>query len=113
MAMALFMLSLAGVPPLAGFLAKLYVFGAAVEAGLVWLAVFGVVNSVVSAYYYLRVVAVMFLQEREMTGGAPALVCPAVQVGLGLAAALIVVLGVWPTPILDLARQAALALFGG
>ena len=112
-AMAFFMLSLAGVPPLAGFLAKLYVFGAAVEAGLVWLAVIGVINSVISAYYYLRVVAVMFLQERERAEDIPATVCPAVQVGLGVSAAAIVVLALWPAPILDLARQAAVAFFGG
>jgi NADH-quinone oxidoreductase subunit N len=98
---------------LAGFLAKLYVFGAAVEAGLVWLAVIGVINSVISAYYYLRVVAVMFLQERERAEDIPATVGPAVQVGLGVAAAAIVVLGLWPAPILDLARQAAVAFFGG
>jgi NADH-quinone oxidoreductase subunit N len=112
-AMGLFMLSLAGVPPLAGFLAKLYAFSAAVQAGLIWLAVFGVINSVVSAYYYLRVVVFMFMREGEQAEGAPGPVCPAVQVGLGIASLLIVVLGLWPAPILDLARQAALAFLGG
>ncbi len=111
--MALFMLSLAGMPPLVGFLGKLYAFSAAVQAGLIWLAVFGVINSVVSAYYYLRVVVVMFMKEREQPEGAQVPVCPAVQIGLGVAAVLIVVLGLWPAPILDLARQAALALLGG
>ena len=111
--MALFMLSLAGVPPLAGFLGKLYAFSAAVQAGLIWLAVFGVINSVISAYYYLRVVLVMFMKEGKPAEGAQAPVCLALQVGLGLAAAAIVVLGLWPAPILDLARQAALAFLGG
>jgi len=111
--MALFMLSLAGVPPLVGFLAKLYVFSAAVQAGLIWLAVFGVINSVISAYYYLRVVVVMFMKEGEQAEGARGPVCLALQVGLGVAAAAIVVLGLWPAPILDLARQAATALLGG
>jgi len=111
--MALFMLSLAGMPPLVGFLGKLYAFSAAVEAGLIWLAVFGVINSVVSAYYYLRVVVVMFMKDREEAGSAQAAVCPAVQVGLGVASVLIVVLGLWPAPILELARQAALAFMGG
>ncbi len=111
--MALFMLSLAGMPPLVGFLGKLYAFSAAVQAGLIWLAVFGVINSVVSAYYYLRVVVVMFMKEREQPESAKVPVCPAVQVGLGVAAVMIVVLGLWPAPILDLARQAALAFLGG
>jgi NADH-quinone oxidoreductase subunit N len=111
--MALFMLSLAGVPPLVGFLAKLYVFSAAVQAGLIWLAVFGVINSVISAYYYLRVVVVMFMTEGERAEGSQAPVCLALQVGLGVAAVAIVVLGLWPAPILDLARQAATAFLGG
>ena len=111
--MALVMLSLAGVPPMVGFLAKLYVFGAAVQAGLVWLAVFGVINSVVSAYYYLRVVVVMFMKESDRDTDTQAPVCPALQVGLGIAAVAVVVLGFWPAPILDLARQAATALLGG
>src|SRR6185312_12407513 len=54
-AMATMMFSIAGIPPLAGFFAKLYVFMAAVQAGLYWLAVVGVVASVVGAYYYLRI----------------------------------------------------------
>jgi NADH-quinone oxidoreductase subunit N len=111
--MALFMLSLAGVPPLVGFLAKLYVFGAAVQAGLIWLAIFGVVNSVVSAYYYLRVVVVMYMKEGRVAEGEASPVCIALQVGLGLAAAAVVILGLWPALNLDLARLAATALLGG
>jgi len=112
-AMALFMLSLAGVPPLAGFLAKLYVFGAAVQAGLTWLAIFGVINSVVSAYYYLRVVVAMYMKEGRPAEKEAWPVCIALQVGLGLAAAAIVILGLWPAPILELARLTAIALLGG
>ena len=112
-AMALFMLSLAGVPPLAGFLAKLYVFGAAVQADLTWLAVLGVVNSVISAYYYLRVVVTMYMREPRPDEAAAAPVCPALGVGVGLAALATVLLGLWPTPLLELARQAATALLGG
>ena len=96
-----------------GFLAKLYVFGVAVQAGLIWLAVFGVINSVISAYYYLRVVVFMFMKEGGATEGDPAPVCLALQVGLGIAAVAIVVLGLWPAPIFDLARQAATAFLGG
>jgi NADH-quinone oxidoreductase subunit N len=110
--MALVMLSLAGVPPLAGFSAKLWVFGAAVEAGLVGLAVLGVINSVVSAYYYLRVVATMYMRQDEPTvpGGTP--VHPALWVGLALSSAAVILLGVWPAPLLELARAALLAWLG-
>jgi NADH-quinone oxidoreductase subunit N len=61
--MAIFMFSLAGIPPLAGFFAKLYVFGAAVSAGMTWLAVIGVINSAIAAYYYLRVTVLMYMSE--------------------------------------------------
>jgi NADH-quinone oxidoreductase subunit N len=112
-AMALFMLSLAGVPPLVGFLGKLYVFSAAVQANLTWLAILGVINSVISAYYYLRVVVVMYMRDGKAPEGAPALVSPALQVGVGLSAVAVVALGLWPGPILDLARVTVAALLGG
>jgi NADH-quinone oxidoreductase subunit N len=64
-AMALFMLSLAGIPPTAGFFAKYYVFSAAVSKGLVWLVIVGVLNSALSLYYYLRVVVVMYFKKAE------------------------------------------------
>jgi NADH-quinone oxidoreductase subunit N len=110
-AMALFMLSLAGVPPLAGFLGKLYVFSAAVQADLAWLAIAGVLNSVISAYFYLRVVAAIALRDPE--ADEKARVCPALGVGLGLASVAVVLLGLWPAPILDMARATVSALLGG
>ncbi len=61
--LAMLLFSMAGIPPLAGFFAKFYVFLAAIEAGLFWLAVFGVVTSVVSAFYYLAIIAKMYFQE--------------------------------------------------
>jgi NADH-quinone oxidoreductase subunit N len=112
-AMTLFMLSLAGVPPLVGFMGKLYVFGAAVQSDLTWLAIFGVINSVISAYYYLRVVVFMYMKEGQETEGAPAPVCPALQVGVALAGVVVVLLGLWPAAILTLAQAAATALLGG
>jgi NADH-quinone oxidoreductase subunit N len=116
-AMTLFMLSLAGVPPLAGFWAKLYVFAGAVQAGLIWLAILGVVNSVISAYYYLRVVVAMYMKESpdqvEPARREADPVCPALQVGIGLASAAVVILSIVPGPILSLARASVLALFGG
>ncbi len=72
-AMTIFLLSLAGIPPLAGFFGKLYLFSAAVQSGWIWLAVVGVLNSVISAYYYLRVTVAMFMvaPETEQPDAAP------------------------------------------
>jgi NADH-quinone oxidoreductase subunit N len=112
-AMALFMLSLAGVPPLAGFLGKLYVFGAAVQADLTWLAIVGVVNSVISAYYYLHVVVYMTMREGVPEGAGATPVCLALQVGVGVASFAVVILGLWPGAIVELGRVAATALLGG
>mgnify|MGYP000589700144 FL=1 len=64
--MGIFMFSLAGIPPMAGFMGKLYVFMAAVDAGLITLAVIGVVTSVVGAVYYLRIVKVMFMDDPKL-----------------------------------------------
>jgi NADH-quinone oxidoreductase subunit N len=65
LAMALFMLSLTGIPPTVGFIGKFYVFRAVIEARLIWLAIVGVLTSLISAYYYLRVVVVMYMQAGE------------------------------------------------
>jgi NADH-quinone oxidoreductase subunit N len=65
-ALTIFLVSLTGIPPTAGFVAKLYLFGALVKANWIWLAVVGVLNSVVSLYYYLKVVKNMFLHESEI-----------------------------------------------
>ena len=65
--MLVFMVSLAGIPPTAGFIGKFYVFMAAVEAGLSWLAALGLIFSAVSAYYYMRVVMVMYMRDPEVT----------------------------------------------
>lgn len=112
-AMTLFMLSLAGIPPLAGFLGKLYLFTAAVQADLTWLAASGVVNSVISAYYYLRVIATMYRKE-DMPEDAPKpSICLALQLGVGMATMAVVLFGIWPGPILDLVQASILALLGG
>lgn len=74
--MAFFMFSLAGFPPLAGFLGKWAVFAPAIDAGLVWLAVIGVLTSAVSAYYYLRVLVVFFMKKEDDTSDASAAAFP-------------------------------------
>ena len=78
LAMAVFMLSLGGIPPMAGFMGKVYVFSVALRAGLIPLVVVGVLNSVVSIYYYLRVTVALYMQEPqgepvEISWSAPAL----------------------------------------
>lgn len=106
--MALFMLSLTGIPPLAGFFAKLYVFGAAIEQGLLWLVVVGVVNSVISLYYYVSVIRAMYLLPPL---GPVRLEEPAtMRLALGIVALGTVLVGVWPQPLIMLARSAALLL---
>jgi NADH-quinone oxidoreductase subunit N len=105
-ALTVFLISLTGVPISAGFVGKFYLFGAAVDAGQIWLAVLGVVMSVVSAYYYLGVVVAMYMQEpaaptefSPVPAGAALALLAAVLVTLGL--------GVYPGPVLDFARAAA------
>ena len=68
--MLLFMLSLGGIPPTAGFMGKFWLFGAAIDAGYVWLAVIGVLNSAISLYYYMRIVVFMYL-KKETSGSEP------------------------------------------
>jgi NADH-quinone oxidoreductase subunit N len=65
LAMAIFMLSLTGMPPTVGFIGKFYIFRAAIDAEMVWLALVGVVTSLISAYYYLRVIVVMYMKSGE------------------------------------------------
>ena len=108
-ALAIFMFSLAGVPPLAGFFGKFYVFLAAVQAGLYWVAVVGVLASVVSAYYYLRIVKIMFFDEPAAAFEQP------LPRGMGLILAasslFVVFFCVAPLPLVNGAQAAALALF--
>jgi NADH-quinone oxidoreductase subunit N len=107
LAMLLFMLSLGGIPP-AGFMGKFWVFGAAIEAGFVWLAVIGVLNSAISLYYYIRVVVFMFVQE-DAIGSTPSL-SPALATVLVVAALGTLVLGMYPGPLFELAEASAATL---
>ena len=109
-AMLVFMFSLTGIPPTAGFIGKLYVFMAAVEAQLVWLAVIGVIFSAVSAYYYLRVVMLMYM--KEPLGPVTVVSSPAVKVALWVAVLVTLALGVYPAPLVDYAQSALLGFPG-
>lgn len=105
LALAFCLVSLTGIPPTAGFWAKLYIFNAGVRADLAWLVIIGVVNSVVSAYYYLGVVRQMFLGEPEEE--APLATTPTIALALGAATAGVLVFGILPAPLIDAARHAA------
>ena len=113
-ALALALIALIGVPPTGIFMAKIYIFAAAINTGeslMTWLVIIGVVNSVVSAYYYLRVIKVMFLQpaiHTERLGGS----WP-VNVAVGVAALCVIWLGVAPVVIFRAAEQAAVVLLSG
>jgi NADH-quinone oxidoreductase subunit N len=103
-AMAVFMISLAGIPPTAGFMAKLYVFGGAIQAGQYFLAILGVLASVVSVYYYLRVVYFMYMRpapEQETPSYAPRVALITVAIVL----VLVLELGVYPSPWLEWLQQ--------
>lgn len=109
-AMALFMFSLAGVPPTAGFMGKFYVFTAAYEGGQGWLALVGVLTSAVAAFFYLRVVVRMFMQEPsrdvqpELFRG--------LQVDIGLTAVATLLIGLIPTPVIFLVERSLVAAGG-
>jgi NADH-quinone oxidoreductase subunit N len=123
--LGLFMFGLAGIPPLSGFWAKYYVFQAGINAGLTWLVVIGVVSSVISAFFYLRVIMVTYLQEPSEQPAAAALrgsepgglaqldgersrppVELALGVALGVAAVLTVAIGLAPQVLVAAAQTA-------
>ena len=105
--MLVFMLSLTGVPPTLGFFGKFYLFGTVIAADFIGLALVGVLTSLISAYYYLRVVVVMYMRPGEPEVQRD----PWLQVTTGVAAIGTVVLGLFAQPLLNWASQAVLTLF--
>jgi len=107
--LTIFLLSLIGIPMTGGFFAKFYVFSAAMKSNLIWLTLIGVVNSAIGAYYYLRVIVVMYMRESRK----PVPVTP-VPFGLGLALAVSIAatlyLGILPDRVLQFAQQSSRAL---
>jgi len=105
LALTLCLISLIGMPPAAGFMAKFYIFSGAVQHGLLWLVVIAVINSVISAYYYLRVVKVMWLgepasEEKVLSSGA-------LRIALSISCLGVLLLGVIPGFVMKLAELAA------
>ena len=104
-AMLIFMLSLGGIPPTAGFMGKVWVFGAAIDQGFVWLAVIGVVNSAISLYYYYRVIVFMWLKEETL--GSDIEMSPAMATVLGIAVVGSILFGIFPDMLFDHAQIAS------
>jgi NADH-quinone oxidoreductase subunit N len=111
-AMLIFLLSLAGIPATAGFIGKWWLFGAAIRmgGGFVWLAVVAVLNSVISLYYYARIVMAMYMSEPD-GDEKPAMPLALTSV-IGLAAVFTLVIGLYPQPFIRLAQIAFLPLGG-
>ena len=103
------MLSMMGIPPFAGFFGKLFIFQSAIEAGYFYLAIIGVVTSVVAAYYYLRIIKVMFFDEAVETLEKDNDIARTTVVMLSLVG--VVGLVLVPEPILVICRSAAFSLF--
>lgn len=107
--MTIFLLSMAGIPPLGGFMAKFYIFSAAVEAKFYWLTILGVLNSAISVYYYLRVTVLMYFREseREITGLQ---FSPAPVIALILALIGTFYMGLFPANVLSFAHKSIAGL---
>ena len=110
LALTLSMISLIGMPPAAGFMAKFFIFSAAVQNALIWLVVIAVINSVISAYYYLRVVKVMWFGEPASEEKIPSSVAP--RIALILTCLGVLLLGLIPGLVMRLAEEAG-KIFGG
>ena len=112
-AMSLFLFSLAGIPPTAGFMGKFYIFSAAIKQGYLGLAIIGVMNSVVSVYYYLRVTIAMYMKEPVVyaESSIPSLIfSPACVIAIVISVCGVLRMGLFPSDYIDIARQSFLAL---
>ncbi len=100
--LSIFLLSLAGVPPLAGFFGKFLVFAAAIQSKFILLAIAGVINSIIAAFYYMRVIKYMYLDEPKAAGTGPK---PApLQIALAVVTAGVLIAGLYPSPFLNWVR---------
>ncbi|HXE16482.1 MAG TPA: NADH-quinone oxidoreductase subunit NuoN [Stellaceae bacterium] len=113
LALGIFMFSLAGIPPLAGFFAKLYIFMAAIDSHLNVLAVIGVVTSVIGAYYYIRIVKLMYFDEPAAGGAFDRNMGAEVRAVLVVATIVIMFFFLYPSPIVSGAEAASAVLFPG
>ncbi len=108
--LALFLVSLGGIPPTAGFVGKFYLFSAAVKNGYIWLAVIGVLNSAASIYYYLRMVVYMYMVPADGEVAVPRPPRILFSIALCASAAVVLVLGVLPRSVLEIAERSVLSM---
>ena len=109
-ALSLAMISLAGIPLTGGFIGKFYLFSAAVQKGFIWLTVIAVLNSVVSVFYYFRLLIYMYMREPEGEAPEPEPISRPVQAIIGIGLIVIMLLGIQPDQALKLADLSSLAL---
>ncbi len=110
-AMALFMFSLAGIPPTGGFMGKFYIFSAAIQANHIGLAIIGVLNSVISVFYYLRITVVMYMGQGEAES-VPGRLSPALGLAVLIAILGTLQLGLFPSRFLEVALRSVGSLLG-
>jgi NADH-quinone oxidoreductase subunit N len=103
--LTLCLISLIGIPPAAGFMAKFFIFSSAVKSGLLWLVIIAVINSVISAYYYLRVVKVMWFGEPASEEKVPS--SGALKLALFISSVGVLLIGIVPGFLTNLAEMAA------
>ncbi|KAA0257710.1 NADH-quinone oxidoreductase subunit N [Deferribacter autotrophicus] len=103
LAMLLFMFSLAGIPPLAGFIGKFYIFMAAIKAKIYWLAIIGVLNSAIACYYYMRVTVYMYFKEAEYD--VEANLRPAAFIATFIASVVVLLLTVFPSLLINIVKS--------
>lgn len=103
-AMTIFMFSMAGIPPMAGFMGKFYIFSAAIKSGYMGLAIIAVINSVISVYYYLRITVVMYMKEptREF---APLMISPLMVAAIVISVVGTLQLGIFPSKVIEIAQR--------
>ena len=106
--MLIFMFSLTGIPPLAGFMGKFYIFKSAVQAGLLWLAIVGVLFSAISAYFYLRVIMLMYMYDPKEEFSLVR--SPALALALAISVTGVIFIGLYPTGVLEYARASVAGL---
>ena len=108
-AMTLFMLFMAGIPPMAGVVGKFYIFRGAMKSGYVGLAVIGVINSVISVYYYLRITVIMYMKEptREFT---PITISPLIVAAIVISVVGTLQLGIFPSKVMEIVQHSILSL---
>ena len=104
-AMAVFLVSLTGIPPLGGFIGKFFIFAVAIQEKLYTLAIVGVLTSVVSLFYYCKILKAMFFADTEEAEIAPVATSPGMRIGLVVMSFFTLALGLYPVPLIEIARN--------